>query len=145
MVRRFLEVTKIPTLEPASPCTPVRFRAKPSFLTPLFFTVFSRAVRRRAIALGSFSSAAFHPDHKRPAPAADNGQILRQHQQAERNHPETQNRQKSKCSTDNQASTECDSHRSSARQAEKLRSDVNLAPASMKIEKTLARHQARPC
>ena len=126
------------TQRTANPCTPVRFRARPPFPNPLCFI----ALFRSAIAPGPFSVAPFHPDDKRSAPAAHGRQILRQHQQTERQHPEPQYRKKTKCAAGNQACSECDSHGCALRQPEKLRSDMDLAPACMEIEKTVSGHRA---
>ena len=133
------------TQRTANPCTPVRFRARPPLLLPCLFVARVGLSRCPAIARGSFSVAPLPLDHERPPPAAHRRKILRQHQQAERNHPETEHRKKSEHAANDQGGSQCDSHRCLLRQAEMPGSDLNLAPAGVEIEKAFLGHRRRIC
>jgi hypothetical protein len=133
------------TQRTANPCTPVRFRARPPFLLPCLFPACFGFSRCTAVARWSFSVTPLRLDHERPPPAAHNRKILRQHQQAERNHPEAEHRKKPEHAADNQGGSQRDSHRCPLWQAEMPGSDLNLAPTGVEMEKTFLGHRRRIC
>jgi hypothetical protein len=107
------------TQRTANPCTPVRFRARPPFISSLIIDPFlpQASIRTRRLSLpaqGSASSRSAFPERTTcdlsspPAPPTKR-QIEGEHQQSKRKHPESKHRQESENSAENEAHAQCDS------------------------------------
>ena len=74
------------------------------------------------------------PHVKPPAPAPYEGKVVRQHDQAERNHPETENRQEAKNTAENQHAANGDATKARLRQPHTPRADDEFMRAGIYAE-----------